>query len=188
MKYGKLMDIVKSGTINIPLYIYKEYPKLKIDLETFIFLMYLYSKGNKIPFDIDLLSKEFFCDIKDIMTYIATLQENKLIEIKVIKNEKNIMEEYIYLDLFYEKISLCIVGEVNEEKKEEESDIFSLLAKELNKQLSSILRYIDKILYEWSKKGIKTKEDVEKNRVQYREKEKPKKLELFEYDWINEDE
>ena len=30
MKYGKLVDIVKSGNIIIPLYIYKEFPKLKI--------------------------------------------------------------------------------------------------------------------------------------------------------------
>lgn len=221
MKYGKLVDIVKSGSINIPLYIYKEYPKLKIDLETFLFLMYLNSKGNKIPFDVNRFSEEFFCDIKKIMSFIANLQDKNLIEIKVIKNEKNIMEEFIYLDCFYEKISLTIVGEVNEEakKEEEQSDVFSILEKELNKALSPIeieivkawkesnysdevikeaikeavingvpnLRYIDKILYEWSKKEIKTKEDVEKNRVRYREKEKPKKLDLFEYDWMNDD-
>ena len=64
MKYGKLVDVVKSGNINIPLYIYKEYPQLGIDLETFLFLMYLYSKGNKIFFDVNLFSQEFFCDFK----------------------------------------------------------------------------------------------------------------------------
>ena len=46
------------------------------------------------------------------------------------------------------------------------------------------LRYIDKILYEWAKKNIKTKEDVEKNKKQFREKEKNKKVDVFDYDWM----
>ena len=221
MKYGKLVDIVQSGNIIIPLYIYKEFPKLNINLETFMFLMYLYSKGNKIPFDINKLSEEFFCDIKKIMQFIGELESKKLIEIKVIKNDKNIMEEFIYLDFFYEKISLSIVGEtVEEEKSEETQDVFSVLEKELGKQLSPIeieivkawkernysdeiikeaikesvingvtnLRYIDKILWEWAKKGIKNKEEVEKNRKEFRDKEKTKKIDVFDYDWIEEDE
>lgn len=222
MKYGKLVDIVKSGNIIIPLYVYKEFPKLNIDLESFLFLMYLDSKGNKIPFDINRLSEEFFCDVKTIMKYISVLQDKKLIEIKVIKNDKNIMEEFIYLDFFYDKISLNMVGEIVEEEKEDNQDVFAILEKELGKQLSPIeieivkawkesnysdeiikeaikeavingvanLRYIDKVLYEWAKKGIKTKEDVEKNRNAFREKEKekPKKVDLFDYDWMDDDE
>ncbi len=222
MKYGKLVDVVKSGNINIPLYIYKEYPQLGIDLETFLFLMYLYSKGNKIFFDVNLFSQEFFCDFKIVMKYISILQEKKLIEIKVIKNDKNIMEEYIYLDLFYEKISLNLMGEMAK-KEEDDSDVFQTLEHELGKQLSPIeveivkawkesnysddvikeaikeavmngvanLRYIDKILYEWAKKGIKTKEDVSKNRKEFRgekEREKTKKVDLFDYDWMDDDE
>ena len=31
MKHEKLLDVVKSDSIIIPLYIYKEYPKLNID-------------------------------------------------------------------------------------------------------------------------------------------------------------
>ena len=46
------------------------------------------------------------------------------------------------------------------------------------------LRYIDKILYEWQKKGIKTKEDVTKQREKFTKKEK--KEEIFDYDWLNE--
>ncbi len=223
MKYGKLVDIVKSGNIIIPLYIYKEFPKLNIDLESFLFLMYLYSLGNKIPFDINKLSEEFSSDVKTIMKYIATLQEKNLIDIKVIKNDKNIMEEFIYLDFFYEKIALSVVGEATEEikKQDEQEDVFAILERELNKQLSPIeieivkawkesnykdevikeaireavingvpnLRYIDKILYEWARKGITTKEAVEKNRKDFREKEKPKKVEIFDCDdWMDEDE
>ncbi len=221
MKYGKLLDIIKSDNITIPIYIYKQFPKLDIDLETFIFLMYLYSKGNNQVFDINGLSEELSKDIKTIMMYIATLQDKKLIDIKVVKNDKNIMEEYISLDMFYEKIALLSLETINK-KEEDDSNIFQLLEREIGKQLSTIeieivkawketgysdeiikeaikeavlngvanLRYIDKILYEWAKKGIKTHEDVEKNRKEFRnkEKEKPKKIDLFDYDWMDDDE
>ena len=220
MKYGKLLDIVKSSNIIIPTYIYKQFPKLDIDLETFIFLMYLHSKGTKLAFDINMFSEDLSIDVKTIMRYIATLQEKKLIEIKVVTNDKNIMEEYISLDMFYEKISLISLDDMAK-KEEDDSNVYQLLEKELGKQLSTIeieivkawkesnysdeiikeaikeavlngvvnLRYIDKILYEWAKKGIKTHEDVEKNRKEFRnkEKEKPKKVDLFDYDWMDED-
>lgn len=223
MKYGKILDIIKSENITIPLYIYKEYPNLNINLETFLFLMYLYSKGNKIPFDIHKLSEEFFCDVKKVLEYIDTLQKNKLIEIKVLKNDKNIMEEFIYLDFFYEKISLKVVQDTVEESKKEDDkdDVFSILEREIGKQLSPMeieivkawkesnysdemikeaikesvinnatsLRYIDKILYEWAKRGITTKEKIEDNRKSFRqrEKEKPKNIKPFDYDWLDDD-
>jgi DnaD/phage-associated family protein len=183
--------------------------------------MYLNSKGNKISFDINKISEEFYCDIKKIMQLISELETKKLIEIKVIKNDKNIMEEYIYLDFFYEKIGMNFVnGSVEEEKKEDSDDVFQILEKELGKQLSPIeieivkawkesnytdeiikeaikeavmngvanLRYIDKVLYEWAKKGIKDKEAVNKNRKEFMEKEKTKKVDFFDYDWIDDDE
>ena len=53
----------------------------------------------------------------------------------------------------------------------------------------SNLRYIDKILYEWGKKGIKNKDDVEKHKKRYQQEKKDKKeaeSEVFEYDWFEE--
>ena len=46
------------------------------------------------------------------------------------------------------------------------------------------LRYIDKILYEWNKKGIKKLSEV---RLKEKEKEESKDEETYEYDWLNED-
>ena len=215
MKFGKILEIIKENNIVIPMYLYKMFPKLEINLETFLFLMYLNGKGQFLIFDIKRLSEEFCCDIKKVMEYISILQDKKLIELKVVKNDKNIIEEYISLDLFYEKVSINIIEEINNEK-EDTTNIFEILESELGKQLSPIeyeivkawknsnysdeiikeaikeavyngvanLRYIDKILYEWAKKNIKTKEDVEKNKKQFREKEKNKKVDVFDYDWM----
>ena len=49
---------------------------------------------------------------------------------------------------------------------------------------TSNLRYIEKILFEWKKKGIKNSEDVEKNKREFK-KTRNENLELFEYDWLN---
>jgi DNA replication protein len=216
MNHDKLLDIVKGGNITIPLYIYKMFDKLNIDYETFIFLMYLYGKGNKLLLDVKSMSEELGLDGKKIMNYISSLEKNKIIEIKVIKNDKDIMEEYLFLDLLYNKISINIVNEeVKQENIKENNDIFELLEKEVGIQLTfteieivklwnydkevikeaikeaiknnvASVRYIDKVLYSWSKKGIKTKEDVEKNRKNY--KSKDDKVDVFEYNWLDDDE
>ena len=46
------------------------------------------------------------------------------------------------------------------------------------------LRYIDKILYEWGRKGIKSAKDIDKKRKQKQDDEKSE--ETYEYDWLNE--
>jgi DNA replication protein len=45
------------------------------------------------------------------------------------------------------------------------------------------LRYIDKILFEWNKKGIKKASDI--SRVEKKEEEE-KEESYYEYDWLNE--
>ena len=48
------------------------------------------------------------------------------------------------------------------------------------------LIYIDKILYEWEKKGYKNKEDIEKSRQNFRRNQEIKKAkkEVFDYNWL----
>ena len=225
MKYNNMTNILKDNEIVIPIYIYKVLPKLKIDLESFIFLMYLRSKGSQLLFDTSKFSEELGIDLSKIMRYISSLEENKLIELKVIKNDKNVMEEYLSLDMFYEKLSLLVIEQLN--VKEEDTSIFKVLESELGKTLSPMeteivkawkesnysdeiikeaikesvyngvanLRYIDKVLYSWSKEGVKTLEDVEKSRKNFRDKEKEKEREraslkkeikeIKDYDWMN---
>lgn len=219
MKNKKVIDILKSKNIVIPLYLYKSYSKLNINLEEFIFLMYLYNQGEKIIFDPNTIEEDLGIDIKNVMSIISKLTDNKLINLEVIKNDKNIMEEYISLENFYQKISMLIIDELNNQEEGEDSTIFQVIEEEFGRTLSPIeyeivkawidsgisnelikealkeatfngvsnLRYIDKILYEWNKKGIKNASDVEKNRSQYKEK-KEEKLEVFEYNWLEDDE
>lgn len=224
MKYNSIIDAFKEGDIVIPIYMYKQLPELKISLESFIFLMYLRSIGNDVSFDVPKFSKTLGLEDKSIMGYVSELSSSGLIDIKVIKNDKGIMEEYIYLDNFYEKIGLKLANKGVEEiskEKEDTNNIFSILEKEIGKQLSPIeieivkgwkeanysddlikeaikeavsndavsLRYIDKVLYNWNKDGVTTIEEVNKRRKNFKEsKSKDNKKELFEYNWLDDNE
>ena len=48
------------------------------------------------------------------------------------------------------------------------------------------LRYIEKILYDWRKKGYKNKQDVIAAKKKYQDSKKEVK-DVFYYDWLNDD-
>ncbi len=222
MKSSKLIEILKKGNFVVPLYLFQLRDKFNIEFNEFIFLVYLTNLGDKIIFNPNSLASNLNLTLEEVLSYIDTLTEKGYITIEVIKNDKNVMEEYIVLDLFYEKLTNIMIDDINKSKIEDEknSNIFEIIEKEFARPLTSIeyeiisawledgtkeelileaikeavfsgvcnLRYIDKILYEWGKKGIKTAKDVEKNRTEFKEKqEKKEKLELFDYDWFDDD-
>ena len=217
MKNKMLVDIVKSKNVVIPLYLYKLKDKLDISMDEFMLMMYLYNEGELVLFDLNRISNELGLKINDLMNMIGILNGKGLIELKVITNDKNVMEEYISLENFYNKISLLLMDS-KEEQEEDNSNVFSMIEQEFGKTLSPIeyeiikawlesnksveligcalkesvmkgvrnLRYMDKILYEWEKKGIRTKADVESHMNNRRKKEESKKVDVFDYDWLDE--
>ena len=223
MKSSKLVEILKKGNFVVPFYLFQLKDKFNISFDSFIFLIYLSNLGTNIIFDPNRFTTDLGLSMELILSYIDELSEKKYISIDVIKNDKGVMEEYVILDLFYEKVTNLMIDDINQAKIEEEknSNIYEAIEKEFARPLTSIeyeiisawledgtseelilealkeavysgvcnLRYIDKILYEWGKKGIKTATDVEKNRINFREKqEKKEKLELFDYDWFDDEE
>ena len=223
MKNWQFIEFFKQGHLVIPLYFLKNYKKLKLTLEEFIFLMYLYQLGDKSLFNPSKYQEELPLDLSKVMEYIDSLTEKKLIQVEVIKNEKGLMEEVVLLDGFYRKLTLNMVEEENE-KKNHQSNIFEVVEKEFGRTLSpmeyeiikawldndmsedlikeaikeatfngvSNLRYIDKILYEWGKQGIKTVKDVEDNRrkrAQRREEDADSNIDLdiVDWDWFDDD-
>lgn len=217
MKKNEFMNLISSKNIVIPMYIYKLLPKLDIDFETFFFLMYLYNLDERIIFNPQKIADEFGITIKEVLLYVDTLSSKKLISFEIIKNDKNVSEEYLSLKYFYDKISLLLIDE-RKETTIYDNSIFDLIEKEFGRVLSPIeyeiikawhengirdelikealkeatfngvsnLRYIDKILYEWQKKGFKDAKDVENNRKKFHKKND--KVEVFEYNWLEDDE
>ena len=105
MNNSKLLDLLKKGNIVVPLYFLQNYKKLKLELEEFIFLMYLYNLGDKCLFDPNKFSKDLNISNKNVMTYVGKLSDKGLISVKTLKTDKGLMEEYITLDDFYNKMS-----------------------------------------------------------------------------------
>lgn len=217
----KIIDIFKCGNVVIPLYLLSHYKKLKLELEEFIFLMYLYGFGNNIIFNPKKMSGDLNVSLSDVMKYISVLTEKNFIEVKVIKNDKDISEEVICMDTFYSKISLLFMDDVNSNVVSS-SSCFDFIEKEFGRTLSpmeyeiikawiesgnsdelireavkeatfngvSNLRYIDKILYEWNKKGLKTKDAVDKNRINYKNSNDhnlDEDNDIFDYNWFEEE-
>ena len=221
MKSGKLTELLKKGQFVVPYYLFQLKDKFLITFEEFIFLIYLTNMGEKIVFDPEKISLDLNLPLEEIMVMIDSISEKKLLSVDVIKNDKGIMEEYIMLDLFYDKVTSLLVEELNQVDASTKVNVYEKIEQEFGRPITSIeyeiikswlengtseelvlealkeavfngvtnLRYMDKILYEWTKKGFKNKEDVEKSHVQHREEKKQeRKLELVDYDWFDDEE
>lgn len=214
---NKLLEFMKMGNITIPKYIFLNYKKLKINDEEFILIIYLINNSGLLAFNPNVIAKDLDISIKKVLELINSLTEKQIISIELFKNKMGVTEEFISCDLFYNKISMLMMDEVNNSDNID-SNLFQIFEDEFGRTLSpmeyeiingwtkekfsneliiealkeatfngvSSLRYIDKILYEWKKKGYKNINDVRKNNI--RKKNKDEKIEIFDYDWLNGDE
>jgi len=138
MDSSRLIDLFKDGNMVIPLYFLKNYKKWNLSLEEFVFLMYLYNLGNHFLFNPSQYSDDLGVDLKTIMTYIDVLTNKGFIRVDVLEGEKGIKEEMIFLDDFYQKVTLLAMENVIQEKSDMDSDIFSVIEKEFGRTLSPI--------------------------------------------------
>lgn len=215
-KIDKLIELMKLGNISIPKYIFQNYKNMGMNDSEFILMIYLINIGSKIPFNPKTLSEELGLEISKLLELINNLGEKQLVSINIEKNQLGVMEEYISLDLFYNKLSMILVDVINnKEENKIDNNLFQIFENEFGRTLSpmeyeiingwinenfsnsiiiealkeatfngvSSLRYIDKILYEWKKKGIKNINDV--RNLQNKHKEKKEEIEIFDYNWLD---
>ena len=137
MKALQVVDVFREGHLVVPIYLLKNYKKFKVSLDEFIFLMYLYQLGDHSLFNPSKYQEELGMDLAQVMKYIETLTDRKLIQVEVVKNEKGLMEEVVMLDGFFGKISSIFIENSNS-KKNSQSDIFEFIEKEFGRTLSPI--------------------------------------------------
>lgn len=210
---SKILEILKYKSYIVPSYLIKNYKKMGLNSDNVIILIYLLNLNDPIVCDYQKFSTDLNMSTKDIMSSINELVEKGVLSIDLKKNPSSKLEEYINLELFYNKIFLQLI-DVDINKKE--SNIYSIFEKELSRTLSPIeyelinswlekgykeeiilqalkeavfngvnnFRYIDRILLEWNKNGIDTLEKVEKNKKAF----KDNKVDVPDYDWLNENE
>lgn len=214
MKSNNVLSLIKSNNIVIPSILLMNRKKLDINEKELLFLAYLMGFEDVICFDIEGFSRKLGYDINDIMEIMSSLEEKNLISM-ITKKENSVIREYILLDNLYKKLTSFVV-EVEANNEVGDSSMFSKIEEEFGRVLSPIeyetikqwldsniseeliyealkeavlngvynIKYIDKILYEWSKKGYKKASDIRKNKVSVKEEN----IELFDYDWLDDNE
>lgn len=184
---------------------------LKLSLEEFLMLTYFDNDYNSF-LNIEDLSKNLGISLDNAYKIFNNLISRKLLTIESTKDLEGRMIERVSLDNFYDMI---VEEKIEEKKENKKIDIYSHFESEFGRTITSIeyeiinawlekgfseelilgalkeavynnvknLRYIDKILYEWGKKGFKNMSDVNKH-LENRE-EKTEKKELFDYNWLD---
>lgn len=138
MKSSKLIDIFKQGNMVIPIYFLQHYKDFKLNMEEFVFLMYLYNCGNKFLFDPGKFSSDLNIELMEVMNFISILTDKHFVRVEVLKNEKGLMEEVVILDEFFNKLSMITIDDVNSTSNSESSNIFEIIEKEFGRTLSPI--------------------------------------------------
>lgn len=212
MNKNVIDDLISvNDNLIIPNYIVRFYSLLNLDDYEFLTIVYLINQKGNIPFDIPKISKDLFMEQSKILDVISNLTDKKYISIEIIKNN-GVIEEYISLDLFFNKIKLFLIEQKSDDRS---NDIYSNFEQEFGRTLSPTeyetisnwiecnispdliksalkeavlsgvhnIRYIDKILFEWNKKGYKTSDDIVKGK---NTKDSEYIEEMYDYDWLNE--
>ncbi len=207
-----VVEILKSGSVQIPRLLLLNYKKLNITEQELVILIYVINMSNP-TYNPKEISKELGIKMNTVLEVINNLTEKGIISLDMIK-VNNVRNEVININLLYEKLALEVMN--IEPKNDKNNSLFEVFEKELGRGLSPMefeiingwldidyseelitcalkeaiyngitnFRYIDRILHEWYKKGIKNKEDVEKNKREFK-KSKSNNVELFDCDWLN---
>lgn len=209
----KVMDLIKSGNFTFPKILLFNYQELKINESQLILLIYLMNLKDT-EFNPNNITKDLKMPLTDVLTNIDVLTNLNLIKIDLRKID-GVRHEFINIDQLYEKLLYLVINEEKEEIPSNifstfETEFGRTLApmeyEIINSWIDSgyseeliiaalkeavyngvfKLNYIDKILYEWGKKGIKSIQDIEKEKTKFQSKKEEKK-ELYDYNWLEDE-
>ena len=206
----KVVNLLKAKDAVIPRLLLNNYKKLKLNEAELVILIFLINSSEYNPKSI---AGAMDIKLPLLLEMISLLEEKGIIKIEL-KNINGINIEVCNIDSLYEKLSLLIMKKEDAKVDKSIYDIFEselgrtlspieyeLVGEWLNNNSEEILklalkeatyngvsnfRYIDRIIHEWNKKGIKTREDVIRNNEEFKRKKSNPKQELFDYDWLNE--
>lgn len=206
----QILELLKDRTYQIPRLLLFNFHKLNLTDQEFIMIIYLWNSSDS-SYNPKKISNDLGIPLNTVLEIINTLSEKGFLSLNIVKMN-NIRSEIINLDLLYEKLAFLLMNTENKKESSTLFDTFEKeLGRSLSPTEIEIIhgwlnsdsteemillalkegiyngvtnfRYIDRIIFEWNKKGIKTKEDVEKSRKEFKKAKENK--ELFDYDWLN---
>ena len=197
---SELRDAFKSKDFVINSNIIKCIGSLDISLKEFLLVLYFINVSPSLDTE-DIKDKVGLTE-EEIVSNFSSLLNKKYIELDVTNKNGEVIER-IKLDPLYDRLVF------NKKTDKDNNDIYSLFESEFGRTLSPMefeminnwiekgvkedtiknalkeavlngvrnFKYIDKIIYSWSKDGVKK-----------RVKEDDSNTEIFEYDWLDDNE
>ena len=195
----------------------KEALKRKLSLEEFLVLLY-FDNSFENTFNVPALSKTLKMDESALLTAFSSLIEKNIITLDATEDDYGKSIEKVNIDNFYNGIKEDVKKKDKNNKKEDIFSVFEsefgrtlsetdyeIIKAWIDKGFSeeliigalkeaiyngvTSLRYIDKILFEWHKKGFKTIEDV--NNHLRKNKDDDTSIgdtKILNYNWLDENE
>lgn len=209
----KIINLIEHGVVKFPRLLLLNYKNLKITNDELILIIYLLNETDifnpkKIASDMNLKMSEVlelvnnleekgiltinvrkvnnlredFIDFKNLYSKLAFLVINE----NIVNDEKTSENLFDCFEREFARTLSPVEYElINGWKEVGYSDELIILAlKEAVFNGVTNLRYIDKVLYNWKRKGLNNKEAVEKDKIKFQNK-KTEKKELIDYDWLN---
>lgn len=207
----KLKEILQNRNVIIPGVLFYNYRKLNMNADELILVSYLI--GVDSSFNPKKMSSELNIPLGELMDMLEHLKELDIAKIEL-KKIDNVRKEVINMEGLYNKLIALLVEEKPQESRSQIYDIFEkefgrtlspieyeiinawqdskideetivLALKEAVYNGVTNLRYIDKILNEWGKKGIKTQADLDSSRKVFKPKQE---ISDVDYDWLTDEE
>ena len=192
----------------------KEALKENLSLNEFLLLLY-FDNSFDLVFDIKVVAKTLNMSEEQVLEAYSSLMKKKLIKVKAEKDGYGKVIEKVCLDNFYNEIKTDVKNSEIESSKEDIFSIFEsnfgrslspmdyeiinawidkgfsedLVIAALNEAVYNgvpNLRYIDKVLYEWNRKGYKTVDDVNNRFKEDKQNDKLFETSVLNFDWLNE--
>ena len=192
----------------------KEALKENLSLNEFLLLLY-FDNSFDLVFDIGIIAKTLNMDENKVLEAYSSLMQKKLIKVKAEKDGYGKIIERVCLDNFYNEINNDRKSIEKENSKDDIFSIFEkefgrtlsmmdceIINAWIDKGFSEELiiaalkeavyngvftmRYIDKVLYEWNRKGYKTVEEVNNRFKKDDREEKVFEASILNFDWLNE--
>ena len=192
----------------------KEALKENLSLNEFLLLLY-FDNSFDLVFDIKVIAKTLNMSEEQVLEAYSSLMTKKLIKVRAEKDGYGKVIEKVCLDNFYNEIKSDVKTQEKETSKEDifsifesnfgrtlsnmdyeiinawidkgfSEDLIIAALKEAVYNGAPNLRYIDKVLYEWNRKGYKTVEDVNNRFKEDKAEDKLFETRVLNFDWLKE--
>lgn len=213
MSNSILEGLIKEKDYIFKKLLFKLIKDFDLSLEELLLLVYFINQDKPV-FDIKRISLITYLSSNEIMAAFSSLTGKGLVSIKTSKEDGKITEVIDITNTYRAMVSDININI----KKQTTTNIYTIFEKEFGRPLSPVeyeiikawitsgiseelikgalkeavfnnvrnLRYIDKILSEWEKKGFKSVDEVD-SYLKKKESNNPKQ-ELFDYNWLEDEE